>query len=108
GITVTATGKPISVPVGKKTLGRIFNVVGELVDEGPAIGSTKMHPIHRQAPPLSEQSTKREVLETGIKVIDLVAPFVKGGKAGLFGGAGLGKTVLPVHVLGFRAAMCTG
>lgn len=94
GLTVTATGSPISVPVGKKTLGRIFNVVGELVDEGPAIGVTKMHPIHRQAPPLSEQSTKREVLETGIKVIDLVAPFVKGGKAGLFGGAGLGKTVL--------------
>jgi F-type H+-transporting ATPase subunit beta len=94
GLTVTATGKPISVPVGKKTLGRIFNVVGETVDEGPALGATKMHPIHRQAPPLSEQSTKRELLETGIKVIDLVAPFVKGGKAGLFGGAGLGKTVL--------------
>lgn len=94
GLTVTATGKPISVPVGKKTLGRIFNVVGELVDEGPPVGVTKMHPIHRLAPPLSEQSTKRELLETGIKVIDLVAPFVKGGKAGLFGGAGLGKTVL--------------
>ncbi len=94
GMTVTATGSPISVPVGKKTLGRIFNVVGETIDEGPAIGSSKKNPIHRQAPPLSQQSTKRELLETGIKVLDLVAPFVKGGKMGLFGGAGLGKTVL--------------
>lgn len=94
GLTVTATGKPISVPVGKKTLGRIFNVVGEPVDEGPALGITKQYPIHRFAPPLTEQSTKRELLETGIKVLDLVAPFVKGGKMGLFGGAGLGKTVL--------------
>ncbi len=94
GLTVTALGAPISVPVGKKTLGRIFNVVGEPIDEGPAIGATKRHPIHRAAPPLSQQSTKRELLETGIKVVDLVAPFVKGGKMGLFGGAGLGKTVL--------------
>lgn len=94
GMTVTATGTPISVPVGKKTLGRIFNVVGETIDEGPAIGAAKKHPIHRSAPPLAQQSTKRELLETGIKVLDLVAPFVKGGKMGLFGGAGLGKTVL--------------
>lgn len=94
GMEVTATGKPISVPVGKKTLGRIFNVVGEPVDEGPAVGATKTYPIHRNAPPLVQQSTKRELLETGIKVVDLVAPFVKGGKMGLFGGAGLGKTVL--------------
>lgn len=94
GQEVTTTGHPISVPVGKKTLGRIFNVVGETIDEGPVIGAVKLHPIHRQAPPLSEQSTRREILETGIKVIDLVAPVVKGGKVGLFGGAGLGKTVL--------------
>lgn len=94
GAVVTATGKPISVPVGKKTLGRIFNVVGETIDEGKPIGEVKKHPIHRSAPPLSQQSTKRELLETGIKVLDLVAPFVKGGKMGLFGGAGLGKTVL--------------
>lgn len=94
GQTVTATGSPISVPVGKKTLGRIFNVVGEVIDEGKPLGEVKLHPIHRHAPPLSEQSTKREILETGIKVIDLVAPFVKGGKVGIFGGAGLGKTVL--------------
>lgn len=94
GLTVTATGAPISVPVGKKTLGRIFNVVGEPIDEGASVEGAKKHPIHRQAPPLKNQSTKREILETGIKVIDLISPFVKGGKMGLFGGAGLGKTVL--------------
>lgn len=94
GQKVTATGGPIAVPVGKKTLGRIFNVVGEVIDEGKPLVTPKLHPIHRHAPPLSEQSTKREILETGIKVIDLVAPFVKGGKVGIFGGAGLGKTVL--------------
>jgi len=94
GLTVTATGAPISVPVGKKTLGRIFNVVGEPIDEGAKVEGVKKHPIHRAAPPLKNQSTKREILETGIKVIDLISPFVKGGKMGLFGGAGLGKTVL--------------
>lgn len=94
GMTVTALGEPITVPVGKKTLGRIFNVVGEPIDEGAQITGTKRNPIHRHAPPLSQTSTKRELLETGIKVVDLVAPFVKGGKMGLFGGAGLGKTVL--------------
>lgn len=94
GQIVEATGEPIEVPVGKRTLGRIFNVVGEPVDEGTKLADVKKHPIHRSAPPLSQQSTKRELLETGIKVIDLVAPFVKGGKMGLFGGAGLGKTVL--------------
>ncbi len=94
GLTVTATGEPISVPVGKKTLGRIFNVVGEPIDQGAAVTAAKTHPIHRAAPPLSQQSTKRELLETGLKVVDLVAPFVKGGKMGLFVGAGLGKTVL--------------
>lgn len=94
GAAVTATGAQVSVPVGKKTLGRIFNVVGEPIDEGKAIGETKTYPIHRKAPLLKDQSTKRELLETGIKVIDLFAPVVKGGKVGLFGGAGLGKTVL--------------
>ncbi len=94
GQVVTPTGAPISVPVGKKTLGRIFNVVGEPIDEGPAIGATKTYQIHRKAPALKDQSTKREILETGIKVIDLFSPVVKGGKVGLFGGAGLGKTVL--------------
>ncbi len=94
GAAVVATGKPISVPVGKKTLGRMFNVVGEPIDgKGPVTG-TKTYPIHRPAPTLMEQSGKREVLETGIKVIDLIAPFVKGGKVAIFGGAGVGKTVL--------------
>jgi F-type H+/Na+-transporting ATPase subunit beta len=94
GDEVTATGAPISVPVGKKTLGRIFNVVGETIDEGKADVGTKTYPIHRNSPALSEQSTKLEILETGIKVIDLIAPFVKGGKVAIFGGAGVGKTVL--------------
>ena len=94
GDTVMATGSPIRVPVGKKTLGRLFNVVGEPIDSKGAITSSKMYPIHRSAPLLSEQSTQQEVLETGIKVIDLIAPFVKGGKVAIFGGAGVGKTVL--------------
>lgn len=94
GDEVTATGAPIRVPVGKKTLGRIFNVVGEPLDSKGAITGVKMYPIHRPAPKLVDQSTKLEVLETGIKVIDLIAPFVKGGKVAIFGGAGVGKTVL--------------
>lgn len=94
GDEITATGAPIRVPVGKKTLGRIFNVVGETLDGKGAILGTKMYPIHRPAPKLVDQSTKLEVLETGIKVIDLIAPFVKGGKVAIFGGAGVGKTVL--------------
>lgn len=93
GMAVTATGAPISVPVGEKTLGRIFNVVGEPIDEGKALGTVKRHPIHRNGPPLTEQTTEQEILETGIKVIDLIAPFVKGGKVAIFGGAGVGKTV---------------
>lgn len=94
GELVTATGSPIRVPVGKKTLGRLFNVIGEPIDSKGAIHSTKTYPIHRPAPTLREQSTQQEVLETGIKVIDLIAPFVKGGKVAIFGGAGVGKTVL--------------
>jgi len=94
GLEVVDTGAPISVPVGDVTLGRVFNVVGELIDEGAPIIVTQTAPIHRAAPKLSELSTKAEMLETGIKVIDLIAPFVKGGKVGVFGGAGVGKTVI--------------
>lgn len=93
GDEVTATGAGISVPVGEQTQGRMFNVVGEVIDGGkPTTG--KRAPIHREPPALSEQSNKTEILETGIKVIDLIAPLTKGGKAGLFAGAGVGKTVL--------------
>lgn len=94
GDEVTATGAPISVPVGEATMGRMFNVTGEAIDGKPAPKDVKLSPIHRQPPSLSEQSNKTEILETGIKVIDLIAPIAKGGKVGLFGGAGVGKTVL--------------
>lgn len=95
GTEVEALGKPISVPIGEETLGRIFNVLGEPIDGLKPISSkSKTAPIHNSAPPLSEQSTKPEMLETGIKVIDLIAPFTKGGKVGIFGGAGVGKTVI--------------
>lgn len=94
GQEVTATGAPISVPVGDATQGRMFNVVGEPIDGKPAPKGAKTAPIHRQPPALTEQSNKAEILETGIKVIDLIAPLTKGGKAGLFAGAGVGKTVL--------------
>lgn len=93
GQEVTATGAPISVPVGPETQGRMFNVVGEPID-GMAEPTGKKAPIHREPPALSEQSNKTEILETGVKVIDLIAPIAKGGKVGLFGGAGVGKTVL--------------
>lgn len=93
GDTVTATAAPIHVPVGKKTLGRLFNVVGNTIDDKGEVKGTKTYPIHRDAPPFTQQSTKQEILETGIKVIDLIAPFVKGGKVAIFGGAGVGKTV---------------
>ena len=93
GAVVTDTGKAISVPIGEQTLGRMFNVIGEPID---AKGGTfkESAPIHRLPPPLMDQSGKVEILETGIKVIDLIAPITKGGKVGLFGGAGVGKTVL--------------
>jgi F-type H+-transporting ATPase subunit beta len=94
GMTVNDTGAPITVPVGRETLGRILNIVGEAVDKGPAINAKKFYPIHRPAPPFDEQSTKVEMFETGIKVVDLLEPYTKGGKTGLFGGAGVGKTVL--------------
>ncbi|MDY6430132.1 MAG: F0F1 ATP synthase subunit beta [Bacilli bacterium] len=95
GMDVINTGSPISVPVGKETLGRMFNVLGEPIDEkGGDFSSLKHMPIHRSAPTFSEQNVSAEILETGIKVIDLLCPYVKGGKIGLFGGAGVGKTVL--------------
>jgi F-type H+/Na+-transporting ATPase subunit beta len=94
GMEVKTTGGPISVPVGKQTLGRIFNVLGQTIDGGEAITATASYPIHRPSPKLTDQSTKTEILETGIKVIDLICPIVKGGKVGLFGGAGVGKTVI--------------
>ena len=94
GTEVTDTGAPISVPVGEEVLGRLFNVLGETIDLKGEVKAKKRLPIHRSAPSFEEQSTESEVFETGIKVIDLLAPFVKGGKVGLFGGAGVGKTVL--------------
>ena len=94
GLAVQDTGGPISVPVGKETLGRMFNLLGEPIDGMPAVSGAERMPIHRKAPSFDEQSTKVEIFETGIKVIDLIAPFIKGGKVGLFGGAGVGKTVL--------------
>ena len=94
GMEAVDTGKPISVPVGDATLGRIFNVLGEPVDEAPAPKDAPELPIHRQAPAYNEIGNTAEILETGIKVVDLLAPYLKGGKIGLFGGAGVGKTVL--------------
>ncbi len=99
GLEVTDTGKPITVPVGEATLGRIINVVGEPIDEKGDINSKEFLPIHREAPSFAEQSTKSEILITGIKVIDLLAPYAKGGKVGLFGGAGVGKTVLIMELI---------
>ncbi len=94
GMDVVATGAPISVPVGEATLGRIFNVLGDAIDEQPAPTGVERMPIHRKAPAFEEQATSTEMLETGIKVVDLLCPYQKGGKIGLFGGAGVGKTVL--------------
>ena len=99
GATVTDTGAPISVPVGRQTLGRIFNVLGNAVDNKPAPTDAPHEAIHRSAPDYDELSTSTEILETGIKVIDLICPFAKGGKIGLFGGAGVGKTVLIMELI---------
>jgi len=98
GDNVTDTGSPITVPIGKKTLGRMFNVIGEPID-GQGGEFKVRNPIHRSSPPLSEQSSNIEILETGIKVIDLICPVTKGGKVGLFGGAGVGKTVLITELI---------
>jgi F-type H+-transporting ATPase subunit beta len=99
GTTVVDTGAPISVPVGEGVLGRIFNVTGDPVDNAGPVTYTKRYPIHRLPPTLVEQSTSAEVLETGIKVIDLICPFVRGGKVGAFGGAGVGKTVVIMELI---------
>ena len=94
GMEVTATGSCIKVPVGTATLGRMFNVLGEAIDDAGEVKTEEKWPIHRPAPSFRDQSPVVEILETGIKVIDLLAPYAKGGKVGLFGGAGVGKTVL--------------
>ena len=99
GMDAIDTGGPIMIPVGPETLGRIMNVIGEPVDEGGAITTKLRYPIHRPAPSFDEQSTKVEILETGIKVVDLLAPYSKGGKVGLFGGAGVGKTVVIMELI---------
>ncbi|EMI21170.1 F0F1 ATP synthase subunit beta [Rhodopirellula maiorica SM1] len=99
GMEVLDLGRPVTVPVGVKTLGRVFNVLGNPIDNRGEVEAEDYWPIHRQAPPVSELSTNTEVFETGIKVIDLLTPFVRGGKAGLFGGAGLGKTVILTELI---------
>src|SRR5436305_6960193 len=99
GMKVTDTGKAVAVPVGKETLGRVFNLLGEPIDGRGPIHAAEFLPIHREPPPLAELSPKTEVFETGIKVIDLLTPLVRGGKAGLFGGAGLGKTVILTELI---------
>ena len=108
GQEVTDTAGPITVPVGRATLGRILNVVGEPVDEGKPLGKTEKRSIHQDAPAFSEQATESVSLETGIKVIDLLAPYTKGGKIGLFGGAGVGKTVLIMELINNIAKVHSG
>ncbi len=108
GQEVTDTGVPIAVPVGDATLGRILNVIGEPVDEKGPIDATEKRPIHAQAPEFQEQSTESEILVTGIKVVDLLAPYAKGGKIGLFGGAGVGKTVLIMELINNIAKVHSG
>jgi len=99
GVDAVATGYPIRVPVGEQTLGRVFNVLGQPVDGKGPVEAEQYYPIHRPAPDFSDQSTRVEVFETGIKVIDLIAPFTKGGKTGIFGGAGVGKTVIIMELI---------
>src|SRR6185312_2641313 len=101
-------GAPITVPVGAETLGRILNVVGEPIDQAGPVEAKVEYPIHRPAPSFEEQSTQIEVFETGIKVIDLIAPFTKGGKTGVFGGAGVGKTVIIAELIRNIAAVHSG
>ncbi len=99
GQEVKARGKPIEVPVGEAVLGRIFNVTGDVIDGGKPLESDLKWPIHREAPSFENQSTRTEMFETGIKVVDLIAPYSKGGKVGLFGGAGVGKTVVIMELI---------
>jgi len=108
GVPAVATGAPITVPVGPATLGRIFNVLGHTIDKKGDIKATSYYPIHRAAPDFEEQSTRVEVFETGIKVIDLIAPFTKGGKTGIFGGAGTGKTVIIMELIRSVASVHQG
>ena len=108
GLSVNNTGAPINVPVGEKTLGRIMNVLGEPVDNAGDIKAEKTMPIHRAAPTFSEQASEVEILETGIKVVDLICPFAKGSKVGLFGGAGVGKTVILMELIRNIAAEHSG
>ena len=108
GAAVLDTGKPISVPVGNATLGRILNVIGEPIDEKGPVEASEFRPIHADAPTFAEQSTSSEILVTGIKVIDLLAPYAKGGKIGLFGGAGVGKTVLIMELINNIAKVHSG
>ena len=108
GVEVVATGAPIKVPVGNATLGRIFNVLGQPVDGAGEVSADAYYPIHRSAPSFAEQATSVEVFETGIKVIDLIAPFTKGGKTGIFGGAGVGKTVVITELISSIARVHKG
>ena len=108
GMSVTDSGSPISVPVGKETLGRIFNVLGEPVDQRGEVGNKEFSPIHRPAPKLTDLETKPQVFETGIKVIDLLTPYRQGGKIGLFGGAGVGKTVIMMELINNSATQHGG
>ena len=108
GLKVNNTGAPINVPVGDKTLGRIMNVLGEPVDNAGEIKAEKTMPIHRPAPTFAEQASEVEILETGIKVVDLICPFAKGSKVGLFGGAGVGKTVILMELIRNIAAEHSG
>ncbi len=108
GVDAVATGSPIRVPVGMATLGRIFNVLGQPIDGLGEVDADALYPIHRQAPGFAEQSTSVEIFETGIKVIDLIAPFTKGGKTGIFGGAGVGKTVIITELISSIARVHKG
>src|SRR5579872_2931668 len=99
GMKAIDTGGPISVPVGKETLGRVLNVIGEPVDNRGPVNAKMRLPIHRHAPSFEEQASSEEMFETGIKVVDLIQPFLKGGKIGLFGGAGVGKTVVIMELI---------
>lgn len=108
GVPAKSTGAPITVPVGPATLGRIFNVLGNAIDKKGEVKASSHYPIHRSAPAFEEQSTRVEVFETGIKVIDLIAPFTKGGKTGIFGGAGTGKTVIIMELIRSVASVHQG
>src|ERR1700719_3837057 len=99
GMKAISLGGPITVPVGRETLGRVLNVIGQPVDKMGPVNAKKLYPIHREAPSFEEQSTRLEMFETGIKVIDLLEPYLRGGKIGLFGGAGVGKTVIIMELI---------